>query len=102
MPRVLHFSDQFSMGISDETAEPIPRSVSLLHEIPPVHFFEKFFKPPLVGYDYPTYLKVGEYQLFQPLFPLIARHFTLNHATKMKRMLVHGLKNIDRCLQITE
>ncbi|MBE0863106.1 polynucleotide adenylyltransferase, partial [Escherichia coli] len=46
-----------------------------------------------------TYLKLCEYQLFQPLFPLIARNFTPNHDTPMERILAQVLKNTDHRLQ---
>ena len=51
------------------------------------------------GYGFQTYLKLCEYQLFQPLFPLIARNFTPNHDTPMERILVQVLKNTDHRLQ---
>ncbi|WP_071985789.1 polynucleotide adenylyltransferase PcnB [Serratia symbiotica] len=99
MLRAVRFAAKLGMTISDETAEPIPRLASLLHEIPPARLFEESLKLLLAGYGYPTYLKLCEYQLFQPLFPLIARHFTPNHATLMERTLVQALKNIDHLLQ---
>ncbi|MBI3311060.1 MAG: polynucleotide adenylyltransferase, partial [Serratia liquefaciens] len=67
--------------------------------IPPARLFEESLKLLQAGYGYPTYLKLCEYQLFQPLFPQIARHFTPNHDTPMERILAQVLKNTDYRLQ---
>lgn len=99
MLRAVRFAAKLGMAISDETAEPIPRLASLLHEIPPARLFEESLKLLLAGYGYTTYLKLCKYQLFEPLFPLIARNFTPNHATLMERTLVQVLKNVDHRLQ---
>ncbi|VAX76270.1 Poly(A) polymerase I [Serratia symbiotica] len=99
MLRAVRFAAKLSMTITDETAALIPSLVSLLQEIPPPRLFEESLKLLLEGYGYPTYLKLCEYKLFQPLFPLIARYFTPNHVTLMERTLVQALKNIDFCLQ---
>lgn len=99
MLRAVRFAVKLGMTISDETAEPIPRLASLLHEIPPARLFEESLKLLLAGYGYPTYLKLCEYQLFHPPFPIIAGYFTHNHSTLIERTLVQALKNIDNCLQ---
>lgn len=99
MLRAVRFAANVGMIISDETAEPIPRLASLLHEIPPERLFEESLKLLLTGYGFPTYLKLCEYQLFEQLFPLITRHFTPNQTTLIERTLVHALKNIDHLLQ---
>ena len=83
MLRAVRFAAKLDMRISEETAEPIPRLASLLHEIPPARLFEESLKLLQAGYGFQTYLKLCEYQLFQPLFPLIARNFTPNHDTPM-------------------
>ncbi|WP_072010819.1 MULTISPECIES: polynucleotide adenylyltransferase PcnB [unclassified Serratia (in: enterobacteria)] len=99
MLRAIRFAAKLNMTLSAETAEPIPRLASLLHEIPPARLFEESLKLLQSGFGYPTYLKLCEYQLFQPLFPLIARHFTPNHDTPMEHILVQVLKNTDHRLQ---
>ena len=99
MLRAVRFAAKLDMRISEETAEPIPRLASLLHEIPPARLFEESLKLLQAGYGFQTYLKLCEYQLFQPLFPLIARNFTPNHDTPMERILVQVLKNTDHRLQ---
>ncbi|MBH1930526.1 polynucleotide adenylyltransferase PcnB [Serratia rubidaea] len=99
MLRAVRFAAKLDMTISEETAEPLPRLASLLHDIPPARLFEESLKLLQSGYGFQTYLKLCEYQLFQPLFPLIARQFTPNHNTPMERILVQVLKNTDHRLQ---
>ncbi|WP_121554427.1 polynucleotide adenylyltransferase PcnB [Gibbsiella quercinecans] len=99
MLRAVRFAAKLDMTISEESAEPIPRLAALLHEIPPARLFEESLKLLQAGYGLPTYLKLCEYQLFQPLFPLIARNFTPNHDTPMERILIQVLKNTDHRLQ---
>lgn len=99
MLRAVRFAAKLDMTLSEETAEPIPRLASLLSEIPAARLFEEALKLLQAGYGYPTYLKLCEYQLFQPLFPLIARHFTPDQDTPMERILIQVLKNTDHRLQ---
>ncbi|OWF88624.1 polynucleotide adenylyltransferase [Yersinia entomophaga] len=99
MLRAVRFAAKLDMTISPETAEPIPRLASLLREIPPARLFEESLKLLQSGYGYKTYLKLCEYQLFQPLFPLIARNFTEHNDSPMERILVQVLKNTDDRLQ---
>lgn len=98
MLRAVRFAAKLDMSISPETAEPIPRLASLLREIPPARLFEESLKLLQSGYGYKTHLKLCEYQLFQPLFPLIARNFTEQHDSPMERILVQVLKNTDHRL----
>nr|WP_245956789.1 polynucleotide adenylyltransferase PcnB [Edaphovirga cremea] len=99
MLRAVRFAAKLNMEISPETAEPIPRLANLLHEIPPARLFEESLKMLQAGYGYQTYLRLCQYQLFQPLFPLIARGFTENGDNPMERILVQVLKNTDHRLQ---
>ncbi len=99
MLRAVRFAAKLGMRISPETAEPIPRLASLLHDIPPARLFEESLKLLQAGYGYPTYQLLCEYQLFQPLFPLISRYFTANCESTMERMIVQVLKNTDQRIQ---
>ncbi len=99
MLRAVRFAAKLGMRISPETAEPIPRLASLLHDIPPARLFEESLKLLQAGYGYPTYQLLCEYQLFQPLFPLISRYFTANGESTMERMIVQVLKNTDQRIQ---
>lgn len=82
-----------------ETAEPIPRLASLLHDIPAARMFEESLKLLQSGHGYPTYKMLCEYQLFQPLFPLLSRYFTPNGDSTLERMVAQVLKNTDQRLQ---
>ncbi|MDN4626648.1 MULTISPECIES: polynucleotide adenylyltransferase PcnB [Erwinia] len=95
MLRVIRFAAKLDMSIAAETAEPIPRLATLLHDIPPARLFEETLKLLQAGYGYTTYLQLREYQLFQPLFPLITRYFTDQGDSNMERMVVQVLKNTD-------
>ncbi|QYM94976.1 polynucleotide adenylyltransferase PcnB [Dickeya ananatis] len=99
MLRAVRFAAKLGMRISPETAEPIPRLASLLHDIPPARLFEESLKLLQAGHGYPTYQLLCEYQLFQPLFPLISRYFTANGESTMERMIVQVLKNTDQRIQ---
>lgn len=99
MLRAVRFAAKLDMKISPETAEPIPRLATLLQEIPPARLFEESLKLLQSGYGHQTYLKLCEYQLFQPLFPLIASQFTEQGDSPMERILVQVLKNTDFRLQ---
>jgi len=95
MLRVVRFSAKLDMSIAAETAEPIPRLATLLQDIPPARLFEETLKLLQAGYGYSTYLQLREYQLFQPLFPIITRYFTEQGDSPMERMVVQVLKNTD-------
>jgi len=95
MLRVVRFSAKLDMSIAAETAEPIPRLATLLQDIPPARLFEETLKLLQAGYGYTTYLQLREYQLFQPLFPLITRYFTEQGDSAMERMVIQVLKNTD-------
>jgi len=99
MLRAVRFAAKLEMRIAEETAEPIPRLANLLLEIPAARLFEESLKLLQAGFGYETYLKLCQYQLFQPLFPLIARNFTANQDTPMERILVQVLQNTDHRLQ---
>lgn len=95
MLRVVRFAAKLDMSVAAETAEPIPRLATLLHDIPPARLFEETLKLLQAGYGYTTYLQLREYQLFQPLFPILTRYFTEQGDSNMERMIVQVLKNTD-------
>lgn len=99
MLRVARFAARLNMRIAPETAEPIPRLATLLRDIPPARLFEESLKLLQTGYGYSTWLKLCEYQLFQPLFPTLARNFTEKGDSSMERMLAQVLKNTDTRIQ---
>jgi len=95
MLRAVRLAAKLDMTISPETAEPIPRMASLLNGIPSARLFEETLKLLQAGYSYKSYLKLCEYQLFQPLFPLVSRYFTQHSDSLMERILIQLLKNND-------
>ncbi|MFS2222799.1 polynucleotide adenylyltransferase PcnB [Pantoea sp. B65] len=95
MLRVVRFAAKLDMRVAEETAEPIPRLATLLQDIPPARLFEETLKLLQAGYGYSTYLQLREYQLFQPLFPIITRYFTEQGDSPMERMVIQVLKNTD-------
>ncbi|WP_127959953.1 polynucleotide adenylyltransferase PcnB [Serratia microhaemolytica] len=98
MLRAIRFAAKLDMTLSKETADPIKALAPLLGDIPPARLFEESLKLLQAGYGYSTYLKLCEYQLFEPLFPLIARHFTPQRNSPLERILLLVLKNTDQRL----
>lgn len=96
MLRAIRFAAKLGMSISTETAAPIARLAHLLDEIPPARLFEESLKLLQTGHGEATYHQLCEYQLFQPLFPVITRHFTPNSDSVMERMITQVLHNTDQ------
>ncbi|WMQ74338.1 MAG: Poly(A) polymerase I [Sodalis sp.] len=99
MLRAVRFAAKLDMTISRETAEPIPRLAALLHGIPPARLFEEALKLLQAGYGEITYRLLCEYQLSQPLFPLISRNLTEHGDSYMEQMVIRVLANTDRRLR---
>lgn len=87
MLRAVRFAAKLNMTISPETAEPLPRTAALLHDVPPARLFEEVLKLLQAGYGYQTYMLLREYSLFQPLFPTITRYFTERGDSPMERII---------------
>lgn len=96
MLRAVRFAAKMNMTVEAATAEPIPRLASLLHDIPAARLFEESLKLLQAGYGEPTYRLLCEYQLFQPMFPLISRNFTPDSDSFMECMITQVLKNTDQ------
>jgi len=99
MLRAIRFAAKLDMEISPETSQPIAQLASLLSEIPAARLFEESLKLLQAGHGYNTYLKLREFQLFHPLFPLIARQFTPEADSPMERIIAQVLKNTDYRIQ---
>lgn len=99
MLRAVRFAAKLDMSISRETAEPIPRLAALLHDIPPARLFEEALKLLLAGHGEATYRLLCEYQLFQPLFPLIGHNVTKHGDSYMEQMVIRVLANTDQRLR---
>lgn len=99
MLRAIRFASKLDMTIEKNTAEPIPRLAFLLKDIPAARLFEESLKLLQSGHGYSTYNLMNQYQLFEPLFPLIQRGFTQNGDSPMEKLLDQVLKNTDYRLQ---
>ncbi|HEY0208362.1 polynucleotide adenylyltransferase PcnB [Acerihabitans sp.] len=99
MLRAVRFAAKLNMQVEAATAEPIPRLASLLRDIPAARLFEESLKLLQAGYGEPTYRLLCEYQLFQPMFPLISRNFTEQGDSFMEKMVTQVLKNTDHRIQ---
>ncbi|MDX7997858.1 polynucleotide adenylyltransferase PcnB [Xenorhabdus sp. Reich] len=99
MLRAVRFASKLDMTIEPATAEPLPRLAVLLKEIPSARLFEESLKLLQAGQGYRTYKLLREYQLFQPLFPMIQRNLTQDGDSPMEKMLAQVLKNTDHRLQ---
>ncbi|MGL9773135.1 MAG: polynucleotide adenylyltransferase PcnB [Sodalis sp. (in: enterobacteria)] len=99
MLRAVRFAAKLDMTISRETAEPIPRLAALLHDIPPARLFEEALKLLQAGYSEVTYRLLCEYQLFQPLFPLMSRNIIEHGDSHMEQMIIRVLVNTDQRLR---
>ncbi|WP_228858888.1 polynucleotide adenylyltransferase PcnB [Xenorhabdus sp. PB61.4] len=99
MLRAVRFASKLNMTIEKNTAEPIPRLAFLLRDIPSARLFEESLKLLQSGHGYSTYKLLCEYQLFEPLFPLIQRGFTQSGDSPMEKLLEQVLKNTDYRLQ---
>lgn len=95
MLRVIRFAAKLDMRIDEATAEPITRLAILLRDVPPARLFEETLKLLQTGYGHATYLLLRQYQLFQPLFPLLAQLFTAQSDSYMEKMVIQVLKNTD-------
>lgn len=95
MLRAVRFAAKLNMKIEDNTAAPIKKLAPLLKEIPPARLFEETLKLLQSGYGFQSYKLLCHYNLFQQLFPIIARHFTPNHDSNMEHILQQSLKNTD-------
>ncbi|CAK9885986.1 MAG: Poly(A) polymerase I [Candidatus Erwinia impunctatus] len=95
MLRVARFAARLDMQIAPETAEPLSRLASLINDVPSARLFEEALKLLQTGYGYRTWTLLCEFQLFQPLFPLINRHFTPSGDSNLERMIAQVLKNTD-------
>nr|WP_253282961.1 polynucleotide adenylyltransferase PcnB [Cedecea davisae] len=95
MLRAVRFAAKLNMSISPETGEPIPRLATLLNDVPPARLFEESLKLLQAGYGFETYRLLREYQLFQPLFPIITRYFTEQGDSPMELIIAQVLKNTD-------
>jgi len=95
MLRAIRFAAKLDMQISPESAEPIKRLASLLQSIPSARLFEETLKLFLNGKGLATYKLLREYDLFQPLFPLVNKFLTEDSSSNCDKFIEIALANTD-------
>ncbi|EKO3427117.1 polynucleotide adenylyltransferase PcnB [Vibrio fluvialis] len=99
MLRAIRFAVKLDFDIEEETAAPIEHLAPLLRDIPAARLYEESLKMLQSGYGLETYHLMREYNLFQQLFPTIARHFTDNYSSKTEQMLDLALDSTDQRME---
>lgn len=104
MLRALRFAAKLCMNIDPNSARPIKELKRLLRHIPAPRLFDESVKLFHSGYGYKTYQLLREYELFDELFPDIAKLMTpykwQQPQSDLEKMIEQVLKNTD--LRITE
>ncbi|WP_342029446.1 polynucleotide adenylyltransferase PcnB [Vibrio sp. S9_S30] len=99
MLRAVRFAAKLDMDICEGTAAPIKELAHLLQDIPAARLFEESLKLLQSGYGLETYHLLREYDLFQPLFPDIAREFTEEQESPTEKMIELVLESTDKRIQ---
>lgn len=99
MLRAIRFAVKLDFDIEEETAAPIEHLAPLLRDIPAARLYEESLKMLQSGYGLETYHLMREYNLFQQLFPTIARHFTDDYSSKTEQMLDLALDSTDQRME---
>lgn len=99
MLRAIRFAVKLDFDIEEETAAPIEHLAPLLRDIPAARLYEESLKMLQSGYGLETYHLMREYNLFQQLFPTIARHFTDDYSSQTEQMLDLALDSTDQRME---
>ena len=96
MLRAARFAAKLDMVISPSTAAPIKELAYLLEDIPAARLFEESLKLLQSGQGMKTYQLLREYDLFRPLFPLVADDFTEEGNSKTEQVIELVLNSTDK------
>lgn len=96
MLRAIRFAAKLDFDIEEDTAEPIEGLAHLLQDIPAARMFEESLKLLQSGYGLETYHLLREYDLFQQIFPLVAKEFTEDYSSETEAMLDLVLDSTDQ------
>ena len=99
MLRAIRFAVKLDFDIEEDTAAPIEELAHLLKEIPSARLYEESLKMLQTGYGLETYHLMREYNLFQPLFPIVSEFFTEDYASKAEQMLDLVLDSTDQRIE---
>ncbi|WP_306331661.1 polynucleotide adenylyltransferase PcnB [Vibrio injensis] len=95
MLRAIRFAVKLDFDIEEDTAAPIEALAPLLKEIPSARLYEESLKMLQSGYGLETYHLMREYNLFQQLFPHVAKYFTEDYSSQTEQMLDLVLDSTD-------
>lgn len=95
MLRAIRFAVKLDFDIEEDTAAPIEELAPLLRDIPPARLYEEMLKMLQSGHGLETYHLMREYNLFQQIFPTIARYFTEDYSSQAEQMLDIALDSTD-------
>lgn len=96
MLRAVRFAAKLDMDICATTADPILDLAYLLEDIPSARLFEESLKLLQSGQGLETYLLMRDYDLFKPLFPLVAEDFTDEGDSETEHMIELVLESTDK------
>ncbi len=95
MLRAVRFAVKLDFDIEEDTADPIEELAPLLRDIPAARLYEEMLKMLQSGHGLETYHLMREYNLFQQIFPTIARYFTEDYSSQTEQMLDLVLDSTD-------
>ncbi len=95
MLRAIRFAVKLDFDIEEDTAAPIEDLAPLLRDIPAARLYEEMLKMLQSGHGLETYHLMREYNLFQQIFPTIARYFTEDYSSQTEQMLDFALDSTD-------
>ncbi|WP_432653790.1 polynucleotide adenylyltransferase PcnB [Shewanella jiangmenensis] len=93
MIRAVRFATKLGMRIEDATAAPIRKLAPLLKDIPAARMYEEVLKLFFAGKAQANYQMMQDYQLFAPIFPLIAETMAdspKGHCARMTQLVMRG------------
>ncbi len=96
MLRAIRFAAKLDMDICETTADPILELAHLLEDIPAARLFEESLKLLQSGQGFETYLLMRDYNLFKPLFPMVAEEFTDTGESQTEHMIELVLESTDK------
>ncbi|WP_165310326.1 polynucleotide adenylyltransferase PcnB [Vibrio ziniensis] len=99
MLRAVRFAVKLDFDIEEDTAAPIEELAPLLRDIPAARLYEEMLKMLQSGHGLETYHLMREYNLFQQVFPTIARHFTEDYSSQTEHMLDLVLDSTDQRIE---
>ena len=104
MLRAVRFAAKLDMTINPRTAEPIRELAHLLSNIPPARLFEEMLKLFLSGQGLKTFRMLREFNLLEPLFPMLGRVFAAADSKEIaliERVLVNTDERINTGQRVT-